>query len=146
MTFTYTNSAATNTRDEVRFLVGDTDSTDQLVTDEEIAYALGVESNAVAAAARVARAAAAELSRKALSKKVGDLAITYDKRAERLLAVASSLETETALRGRPEAGGILIADKNTATDDTTRVPPSFRVGMGDDPDAGARGGTASWST
>ena len=38
MTWTYSGDPATNARDSIRFLVGDTDTNDQLVSDEEIAW------------------------------------------------------------------------------------------------------------
>lgn len=40
MTFTYTGDPASSALEEVRFLVGDTDSTRPLLSDEEIQYAI----------------------------------------------------------------------------------------------------------
>ena len=41
MTWNYSGDPSLSSRDAVRFLIGDTDPNDPLVTDEEIAYALG---------------------------------------------------------------------------------------------------------
>ena len=38
MTFTYSGDPTTSTRNKVRFLINDTDSTDVLFTDEELDY------------------------------------------------------------------------------------------------------------
>ena len=38
MTWTYSGDPATNARDAIRFLTGDTDTNDQLINDEEIAW------------------------------------------------------------------------------------------------------------
>ena len=74
MTWTYGNSPNTNTTDAVRFLVGDTDTTDQLITNEEITYLLATFSEAPLAAVGAARSIAAKFSRLAdNARRVGDL-------------------------------------------------------------------------
>ena len=40
MTWTYTGDPNVSDRDKIRFLIGDTDTNDQLVNDEEIEWAL----------------------------------------------------------------------------------------------------------
>ena len=40
MSWNYRGSPAGSERDTVRFMVGDTDTTDQLITDEEIAWCI----------------------------------------------------------------------------------------------------------
>ena len=55
MTWSYNNSPATVKRDEVRFLVGDTDHDSQMVTDEEITYAINTEGSAHLAASLIAK-------------------------------------------------------------------------------------------
>lgn len=74
MTWTYSGDPAANQRDAVRFLVADTDSTDPLITDEEIAYLLDIYTEAPHAAVGAARAIAAKFSREAdQARQVGDL-------------------------------------------------------------------------
>lgn len=84
--FTYSGDPSSSDRDTVRFLIQDTDSTDPLVSDSEIAYLLN------AAAANVYQAAhdacttiSARFARKAdTSKSVGDLSLSqaFGNRAE----------------------------------------------------------------
>ena len=59
MTWSYSGDPSASSLDEVRFLVGDTDSTEQLVQNEEIAYAINAEITIGLAAVRVLRALAA---------------------------------------------------------------------------------------
>ena len=78
MTWTYTDPA-TSTRDELRFMVGDTDTDDQLLSDEEIAYLLVAWINVPVAASKAASAIAARFSRLA-DKSVGELRISLSQK------------------------------------------------------------------
>ena len=91
MTWTYTGNPESSTKDEVRFLVGDTDKDDGLVQDEEINYALNVEGSSLRAAVRVARAIAAHFAR-AVEKQVGDLKIKASEKYKNYLEVMKALE------------------------------------------------------
>lgn len=64
MTWTYGGDPSANSRDMVRLLIGDTDETAQLFSDEEIAAVLAVLPNPLLAAARLARAAAGKFARR----------------------------------------------------------------------------------
>jgi hypothetical protein len=133
MTWSYSGNPASSELDEVRFLVGDTDTTDQLVQNEEISWALTEEANPRMAAARVALALALKFSRKA-DKQVGDLRIAYSSLYKHYLEVAEALKADAATVGVvPYAGGISISDKDTVENDTDRYRPSFRRGMHDNP-------------
>lgn len=131
MSWTYSGNPSNSARDEIRFLVGDTDTTDQQVTDEEIAYAAANEANNQLAAARIARALAAKYSRKA-DKSVGDLSISYSQMAKSFWDLATKLESSGSISGAaPYAGGISISDKQTVQDNTDRFVPSFKKGKFD---------------
>ena len=135
MTWTYTGDPSSSNKDEVRFLAGDTDFDSQLVTDEEIAYAIAQEANNRMAAVRVARAIAAKFSRD-VDKAVGDLKISLSQRYKQYVALISTLESEAAIYGAvPFAGGISVSQKDTLEDDSDRVQPSFKRGMHDNPNA-----------
>ena len=81
MSWSYANPSV-STRDWVRWMVGDTDSTDELLQDEEIDAAVSDEGNKYRAAATCARAIASKFSRQA-DKKVGPLSISASQKAER---------------------------------------------------------------
>jgi len=116
--------------------VGDTDTTDQLVTDEEIAWALDENSNVYFAAAIIAESISAKFARHA-DKDIGDLAIKYSQRSTAYAAIAARLRIRAAATGISAvyAGGISVNDKATNEDDTDRVKPTFRRGIHDQPGA-----------
>lgn len=139
MTWTYTGDPADSTKDEVRFLVGDTVQSDQQVQDEEISYAISAESSTLRAAVRVARAIAAHYAR-SVEKQVGDLKIKAGDTYKNYLEIVKSLEQEAAgsLPGAaPFAGGISHATKDTTKEDSDRVEPYFSRGMLDNPNVGS---------
>lgn len=125
MTWTYDGDPSLSQRDEVRFLVGDTDTTDQLVTDEEIAYAIDQEANILLAAAKVAKAIMAKFAR-LVDKSVGDLKLNFSQRIDHYKELIDQL-TERGMEsaGVPYAGGISIIDKQNREEDTDRVDPTF---------------------
>lgn len=134
MTWSYTGNPSDSNKDEVRFLIGDTDFDDQLVEDEEINYAIAVEANNTLAAIRIARALAGKFSRK-VDKSVGDLRLSYSQQAKNFRELAKFLENSnsTATIPIPYAGGISRSNKKTVREDSDRVPGSFSRGMHDDP-------------
>lgn len=137
MTWTYSGDPSATARDEVRFLTGDTDTTDQLVTDEEIAYAIAQEANNRGAAVRVARAVAAKFARRS-DMSVGDLSYSYSQRAKAYYELADKLELDAALySAMPYAGGITISGKETVENDSDRAPPAFKRGGMDNPASAA---------
>ena len=77
MTWTYSGNPSSSDRDAVRFLVGDTTSTDPLISDEEIAYLLVLYTEPPNAAVGAARAIAAKFSRESdQARTVGDLSLS----------------------------------------------------------------------
>lgn len=134
MTWTYSGNPSSTNRDAVRFLVGDTDNTDQLVTDEEIAYMLAEEGSASMAAARVCRSLASKFARY-MDQSVGDLNVSYSQRYRQYTELANRLESDGSSRvGVPYAGGISQANKDAITSDTDRVQPAIKIGVHDNPE------------
>lgn len=131
MTWTFTSADLSGSREQIRTRIGDTDSADPLLTDEQIAYALSEEGSVKNAAALAAEWIAAYFSRLA-DKSVGDLRIDYSARAERYLALAASLRSRSARAALPYFGGISETTKDSREADTDRVKPAFTVDMLDD--------------
>jgi len=90
MTWSYDSSLTTD-KDKVRFYIGDTDQTDQLLQDEELSFLLTEMSNVLLAAAYAAKAIAAKFSRQA-DKAVGDLRISLSQKAQAYVSLAADLE------------------------------------------------------
>lgn len=129
MTWSYSGDPSESDLNEVRFLVGDTDSTDQLLTDEEIEWALTEESNTILVAAKLARALAAKYSRK-VDKSVGDLKISYSQLSKQFSSLADDLEDKGGIAsGLPYLGGISKDDKDNIREDDDRVRPAFSRDM-----------------
>jgi len=128
MTWTYTDPG-TSSRDWIRWRVGDTDTSDQLQTDEEIAAALGTYGSKFKAAAAVARAIAAKFSRKA-DMGMDQFSVRHSQKAAAYLALASDIEAGVALdAGRVASIAISETDRQTEMDDDDRPMPAFTSGM-----------------
>ena len=115
----------------MRFLIGDTDSSDQQLTDEEIAYLLTEYTAPKRAALEAARSLQAKYSR-LCDQRTGDISISYSQRRDSYAALVRDLQR--GMLGAPYAGGISQADKDSDEDDTDRVKPAFRVEMMANPD------------
>lgn len=130
MTWTYDSEDLSFDLYKVRWLVGDTNTSDQLVTDEEIEFALTEQGSIYAAGAMVCDTIAAQFAREADQKEVGDLKLRYIKRGEEYTRLADRLRASVSTSGSGGgvsiyAGGISVADKNVDEGNTDRVPPKF---------------------
>lgn len=136
MTWTYGGAPGTTTsatrRDAVRLLVGDTDTTDQQVSDEEIAFALSQTSDDIYnAGALMCRTIAGKYSR-LVDTSVESVSSSYSQRAAQYLELAARLVKEgkrfgSVGLGVPVAGGMSISEMQGVEDDLDRVPSAFRV-------------------
>ena len=95
MAWTYAGDPSAVARDKVRFLIGDTDTTNQLFTDAEIAFLLSEgNSDAYDAAVRGCYALSSKFAGKSdYSKTVGDLSLStqYGEQADRWNKQANDL-------------------------------------------------------
>ena len=130
MSWTYDILLATN-RDKVRLLIGDTLSTDQQFSDEELDWLLLENGNGLYRTASAAcRALATRYSRYA-DKWVGDLKILASQKARGYLAMAQELDKKSSASSWavPTAGGVYVDEKEAAAADTSLVQPEFVRGM-----------------
>jgi len=121
MAWTYSGDPDNSARDAIRFLTGDTDTTDQLLSDEEIAWtnkeATGSATSTDAlydAAYRCCLTIASKLAREA-DKTIGDLSVKMSQRAAAYREQAVVLQGLASREGGtpvPYAGGITISDKD----------------------------------
>lgn len=133
MTWTYGISLAAD-KDKVRFLCGDTDTTNQQVSDEEIAGNLAMNSSDIyRAGAAICRHLAARYSREA-NITIGQRRVELAARSKAYADRATEIETQGNLAGRtpiPYAGGISVADKERQEANEDRVAPFFTRDMGE---------------
>tara|TARA_R110000851_G_scaffold1876_2_gene7353 strand:- start:636 stop:1100 length:465 start_codon:yes stop_codon:yes gene_type:complete len=116
----------------VRYLVGDTQTSDEQVQNEEVVFALAQTSNNVYnAAAFVANTIASKYSRLVTTKLDGALSSNYSELSKSYRILATELKT---LGQRYNSaglgffvGGILISDVDSVRGNTNRVPSSFRM-------------------
>ena len=114
----------------VRLLVGDTDTTDQQVQNEEITFALTETGNNIyAAASWVARTIASQYSRRVNTTLDGALSADYTDLASQYFKLAEDLEYRGKTNGAVlgvAAGGLTISDIQGVRANTNRVEGSFR--------------------
>jgi hypothetical protein len=129
MSWTYSGDPATSTRDEIRFLIGDTDSTqDWTMSDEEVNYIATQSTNTLLCAAIGAENVASKFARLAQSKSVGDLSVTWGDRRDSFTKLALNLRARASLKVVPiYVGGLSRAEKAAVDADTDRVQPAFKV-------------------
>lgn len=111
MTWSYSGNPGASTRDTIRFLIQDTDTSDQLLSNEELDYLITVWSDAYGAALAAVSTLIAKASRSLEeSKRVGDLSLTVKSgaRVQQWEALYNRLQQE---RYRVQ-GGIPVYNAN----------------------------------
>ena len=106
MTFTYSGDPSTSTRNYVRFLIHDTDSTDALFSDEELNYVISEwGGDAYKSARECAEILIARFSRLAdsSSKSVGDISVSesFTSKITHYKELANSLLTREMRKSPP---------------------------------------------
>jgi len=131
--WTYNGNPDSNPLDAVRFLIGDTDSCDQLLQDGEIKSFLAQYNNApLNAAIRCCETIIARLSRRP-DEQVGSVRISYSQQAKAYRALMNDLRTRIAITDAvPYAGGLSESDKAAQDANIDRVKPKFTKNMMDD--------------
>lgn len=135
---TTTSAGRINT---VRLLVGDTDTTDQLVQNEEITFALSqTGDNVYYAAAWTCRAISAKFSRMVTTTLDGALSANYSDKAKQYNQLAVQIEAQgKKTSGKAlgvSAGGISVDAMGVANADSDRVKPAFALRQFDNTEAG----------
>lgn len=139
MTWTYDETLALP-RDHVRLLIGDTDGSDRIVSDEAIAVILAANNDDVnATAASLARTLAAKYGRLA-KVTIEGFTIDYEDRRKFYLDLAGKLEgqsTKAAGRiGAPLVSGVSRDAMAGVRSNTDRPRDWNDLGQGTDPGAG----------
>jgi hypothetical protein len=124
---TTTASGRLNT---VRFLVGDTDTNDQKVQNEEITFSLSqTNDNVNAAASYVARTLASKYASKVTIELDGQLMAYYSDLYDHYKSLADKLDYQAKKSGAQLgilAGGISKTRVGAVRSNTNRVEPAFR--------------------
>ena len=136
-----TNTTASGRLYSVRLLVGDTNSGDPQLQDEEITFSLGQNGdNIYNAAAFCCRLLASKYSRLVDTQLDGALQASYSDRMKHynlLYTQISDLAKKVSGKALGvSAGGISVAAVEVVNADTDRVQPEFEVDQFDNPGAG----------
>lgn len=131
---TYSGDPSTSPKDEVRFLLSDTDMSDPIFTDQEIMFLLEENGGPYMAAAEGAMIQSGKYSQMS-DMSVGPLSISYGEVADRWSELASNLQRRASKTGV----------EPILTGNSKYFPPVFSIGMNDyyrprDPTPGAYGG------
>ena len=129
--WSYSGDPSTSDRDQVRFLIGDTDREDQLVSDEEIDWSVSTQSDTYAAGSVICDHISSRFSREAdksvsanpgqsITHHLSQRSVAFRTRAKQLLSTSASYSVLI-----PLCGGISVADKEAVADDSDRVRPAF---------------------
>jgi len=131
MAWTYSGNPADSTKDAVRFLVGDTDTTDQLISDGEIAYLATVHGAVNRVASEAARAIAAKFAR-LMNRSIGGLSADFASKYRQYLELADNILAKDELK--PVSlyiSGFNRADKDAVEIETDRESTFGRKGQHD---------------
>ena len=114
----------------VRLLLGDTDTNDQQVQNEEIIFALAQANNNIYyAAAWAARTIASQYARRVNTSLDGALSADYSNLSKQYSVLADNLEYQGKKSGATvgiKAGGITKTAVDGVRANTDRIAPSFR--------------------
>lgn len=127
MSWTYSNPAD-STRDELRFLIGDTIEADPLLTDEELDYLLDDRGSVTGAAVGACEQLIARFAREP-DRRIGQLSISNSQRVTQYEKLLKTLRTRTMVSAVPYAGGISVADKQNNIDNSDRPRMPIHTGM-----------------
>lgn len=133
MTWTY-STAVTLDRDKVRLYIGDTNTSSQLFSDEEIAAMVTIQGSAILAAAALCDGLAAKFSR-SVSFSVEGLSISNSEKSDNYRKLASILRaratSDPGQMGPAYVGGISTAAMDAIETNTDRTHSETKIGMHD---------------
>lgn len=130
MAWSYSGDPSTSSCDAVRFLIGDTVTSDPLLQNEEIEYMIAQHSNIYLAAAFCCDAIEASFSRLA-DTEMGELSVKASQRAIAYAKLAAKLRKSAMGASKPHASSVYTAEKEAIADDTSIVQGTFKKGMHD---------------
>ena len=130
MAWSYSGNPGESAKDNVRFLIGDTDNCDQLLQDGEITYLLSLYNNApLNAALRCCEMIAAKFSREA-DQSVGRVSQNYSQKARAYRALKKDITNRLGAEDMiPYAGGLSYTDMSKNESNPDAVKGSFSRDM-----------------
>jgi len=125
MTWSYSGDPSNSDLDQVRFLVQDTQESDQLLQDEEITFLLTLEGAPLKAASKAAETIGGMFARKC-DEKVGTVSQAFSQKSSQYFELSKRLKRHSDVKqAETFAGGLDITQKETQEDNENRVQPDF---------------------
>lgn len=135
MAWSYSGNPSSSERDAVRFLVGDTDTNDQLLSNEEIDYLVTLHGSVHRIASESARAIAAKFAR-LMNRSIGGLSADFSAKYRQYLELADNLlEKDEVSPVSPFISGFGRSAKEAVELDSDRESTFGRKGQHDNPRA-----------
>jgi hypothetical protein len=133
--WSYSHDPSSSDKDAVRFLIGDTNKNDKLLSDFEINYTVSQEGTVLQAAIHCLQNLIVVYSRH-VDSSGNNRSRAYSQRVQSFRTSLDALLERQAMQGlNVFAGGISKAQKDTQCSDTDRVGPVFTKQMFDNPRA-----------
>lgn len=140
MTWTYSGDPGTSTRNEVRFLISDTNTNEQLFSDEELNFIISSHgSNGMNAAREAAEILIARFAREAdsSSKSVGDISVSesYASKIAHYKDLANNIAARQMRKAPPRPFANAESLKSTADREVINHNTDFFAGMMENPNS-----------
>lgn len=137
MSFSYNPSdLSTSEKDQVRFLIGDVDSSNPILQDEEIDFAIDSQSNVYYAAAECAIAIAARYAPD-VNVTIDGMSVQNQDKMKKYQAIANNLRMRATSNPKfapaPIITGISISDMQSVDQNSDRPASAFEIGEFDNP-------------
>jgi len=152
MTWSYSGDPDSSALNAIRFLIGDTDTNDQLLANEEISWVNKQVTGSTTSsdslydvASRCCTTVASKFSRLA-DQSIGDMRVSMSQKAKAYREQADELK---ALAGRegsvpiPYAGGLTVSDKEIDADNTNQIQGWIQTGQFTNKNQGGEKATVS---
>ena len=130
MSWSYSGNPTFSVKDQVRFLIGDTNSNDQILQDGEIEWVLSLYNNSPNnAAIRCCETIISKFARM-VDQSVGQVKVSWSQRMKSYEQTLQMLRNRLSIEDSGfYAGGISRTDKLANNENTDNVRPDFRKHM-----------------
>ena len=131
MSWSYSGDPNQSKRDAVRFVIGDTDTNDQLISDEEVDYLVTLHGTLNRSASECCRAIAAKFARN-MNRSIGGLSADFSAKYRQYMELANSLMSKEELEPvGPFISGYKRSEKESRELDNDRETTFGRKGIHD---------------
>ena len=130
MTWTYSATSISTDLAKVRLTIGDTDTNDQLLSDEEINYVLGRYDDVDRASAECIKILLAQPeAARAVDRSGTGFSATRSQRFQHLRDILAELQAKATSAAGATLTGVSVSERETLESDSDYIAASFEVGL-----------------